>query len=181
MPGQGSPEVSAASIARALRLPVFATATTLLAVAAHVAGGGSRPGPGLVLLLSCLVALAFSRFAQHERSYPRLLTAVGAVQVGMHLALLDPQDAAHAGHHTGSPLDLLVAHGVAVLVVAWWLRQGEAATWRALRRVFPSRCRSGPAEVVLPVRGLALLPAPAAFPASALVPGLPGRRGPPQG
>lgn len=180
LPGMSRPESpeASAALAAALRLPVFATVTTGLAVGAHVVGGGSLPGPGTIVLLTCLVALGFSRFTQHESSFARLLLAVGAVQIGLHLALLDPHDHAHPGH-TGNPLGMALAHAAAVAVVAWWLRRGEAATWRALRRVLPVRREPVPWLPTLPARSAPLVAVPVACHGRVAVRDLP-RRGPPQ-
>jgi hypothetical protein len=184
MPRPGAHAPDAAAVAAALRLPVFSTVTALLGVGAHVAGGGALPGPGTIAVLGCVVALAGRPFTGRERSYPRLLVGVAVVQIGMHVALLDPADRTHAGHHAGSALSsftTVLAHTAAVLLITWWLRRGEAATWRALRRVLPAWRVRPPVLATVPTGRLLPARAPLPFPAQLVVPGLPGRRGPPQG
>jgi hypothetical protein len=160
--------------------------TTVLAVAAHVAGGGARPGPGTIALSTVLVALGCHRLVHRERSYPALLAMTGATQVGLHVVLLDPagqdhgvQD--HTGHQGRTGAAMVLAHAVAVLLVTWWLRRGEAATWHALRRVLPAFRGWVPALVPAGTRGLPALVAPVPFPGRLVLLGLPGRRGPPRG
>ena len=62
MPRPGPHAADAATVAAALRLPVFSTVSALLGVAAHVAGGGSLPGLGTIALLGCVTALACRPF-----------------------------------------------------------------------------------------------------------------------
>jgi len=113
-----------------LRVPVFTAACVCLGVGAHIAAGGSIPDAAMVLLLVGAVALICASLERRERSLPSIVAGVGFVQLGIHVALL-------AGHqHEASAASqnlpvMLMAHGCGVVALAWWLRRGEAAVWRA--------------------------------------------------
>jgi hypothetical protein len=124
---------------RRLRVPVFTAATVTLGVGAHLAAGGARPAPGQLGLITAVVALICSAAAGRERRMPALLDAVGLTEAGIHIALLGGSHADHAGH-VGHVVDrsgsagMLLAHLLASVALAWWLRRGEAAAWRAVDR-----------------------------------------------
>jgi hypothetical protein len=134
-----------------LRVPVFTAAAVTLGVLAHLWAGGAAPRPGTLILLIAAVASVCMSVAHRENRLPDLVIGVTAVQVAVHVALLEHQVDAHPPQHQAV---MMLAHAVAALTLAWWLRRGEAAVWRAarwmLRRLFlpgstpPAPAISGP-------------------------------------
>lgn len=91
----------------------------------------------------------------------------------------------HAGsgmvHHPGSglsPVWMLLAHALAGLLAAAWLRRGEAAAWRAVRRLLPSLPAAARLPLV-PARPDHALPTVPASPPAVFVLLCDPRRGPP--
>lgn len=155
--------VECSRLRMALRVPLSTVVTTGLGILAHLAGGGRPPGAAALVVLLTLITLLWKVMARVEQSLLRLLGGVVWVQVGIHFTLsqghvtsttatdgcaesagapgLPPHgtatsavtSAAGDAMHSGGWMWL--AHGVAALGVAYWLRRGEAACWRALRRV----------------------------------------------
>ena len=127
-------------------------------------------------LLLGVVGLTSLGLSHGEQRLPRVIAGVAAVQLGVHIGLL--------GHHTAQALPrtallpMTAAHAAAALVLAWWLRRGEAAAWRAAARTL--RLVLGDAAPPLIPRAGRVRPA-AALPRP--VPALPGPvryvRGPP--
>ena len=147
-PGRGRPDVvgcpcsAAADLSLGLRVPAFAGLTLALAVAAHVAGGGGLPSAGRMLFAVAAVTFTWWPLTAREVPWWLMTAGVAAVQVGVHLAFLDPAHAVapHAAGHAHAPatsVPVLAGHLAAALLVAWWLRRGESAAWAALRRVLP--------------------------------------------
>ena len=152
-PGRGRPDVvgcpcsAAADLSLGLRVPAFAGLTLALAVAAHVAGGGGLPSAGRMLFAVAAVTFTWWPLTAREVPWWLMTAGVAAVQVGVHLAFLDPARALapHAAGHVHAPstgghatsVPVLAGHLLAALLVAWWLRRGESAAWAALRRVLP--------------------------------------------
>ncbi|NVI88537.1 hypothetical protein [Actinomadura sp. BRA 177] len=143
---------------RTARAVVFATACVALAVLGHVLAGGDRVplwaatvGFGAVLGVTLMLA-------GHERSLATILGGLLGGQFALH-ALFTNASAHHApamAHHTpamhaampstadtvaasaaqgGNGLVMTLAHCVAALVAAWWLRRGERAAWAMVRWV----------------------------------------------
>jgi hypothetical protein len=115
------------------RVVVFTLATVALGVGGHLAGGGRAPSAVVLAGLLAGGAVAASGMAGREQTLPRIVLAVGAIQVGIHAVLMAPTPGMH--QHAGAmPGHAMVGwHAVAVLLVAWWLRRGEAAAWRLAR------------------------------------------------
>jgi len=161
-----------------LRAPVFAVVAVALSAGAHVLGGGQVPEAGGLLLMALAVDVSFRVAARRELSSGRLLTALAASQLVLHQLLVVGEHHPVAGSRGGP--GMLAGHAAAVAVLAWWLRRGEAAAWRAARRRLRPLLRPpAPAPVACaPSRGL-----------PAVAPGLPRavvvalradpRRGPP--
>lgn len=170
---------AAAGLGVALRVPAFTGLTVLLALGAHLLAGGPLPGAGRLLFAAAAVAVTWWPLAMREVSLGRLVAGVGAVQVGVHVALLDPASPAGTHEHgTSSSSSMLAAHVVAALVVACWLRRGETAVWNALRRILPRLRAAVPVPVASrprPVRAVA----PHAVQQSLLARSASPRRGPP--
>jgi hypothetical protein len=130
------------------RVAVFTLATVALGVGGHLAGGGRAPSALVLAGLLAGCAVAASGMAGREQTLPRLVLAVGAIQVGIHAVLMSPTPGMHQ-HGAAMPGHAMLGrsmvgwHAVAVLLLAWWLRRGEAAAWRLARalanRVFRER------------------------------------------
>lgn len=118
-----------------LRIPAFTAGSVGLGVVAHVAAGGNPPGVGMMLLMVAAVTLTFASLTRRERALPWIVVAVGFVQLGMHVALLGGHEHANPAAADNGPA-LVIAHAVAVVALAWWLRRGEAAAWRAAVKVW---------------------------------------------
>jgi hypothetical protein len=119
-----------------LRVPVFTAACVCLGVGAHIAAGGSLPSAAMVLLMVAAVAVTCASLQCRERGLPSIVLAVGLVQLGVHVALLAGHEHATSAAAENRPA-MLMAHACAVLALAWWLRRGEAAAWRATVKVWP--------------------------------------------
>ncbi len=131
---------------RAVRGGALAVTSTLLAVAAHVGGGGTAPDGALTVLLTLAVAAAGTTLADRRRGRVSLLAAVGATQLLLHL-LLDG-----LGGHVHGPQAAAVdvpwmtaAHAAAAVLTALLLAGAEsalfavAAAWRRIVPVLPLR------------------------------------------
>ncbi|WP_207943054.1 MFS transporter [Actinomadura sp. KC345] len=129
-----------------------------LAIAGHVLAAGTVPAWAAVAGF-CAVLGVTLMLAGHERSLATILGGLLGGQFALHTlftAASDPvyhqlHGAAHGGVHGaavpgGADVLLPVAHGsggtamtlahtVAALVAAWWLRRGERSTWALARRV----------------------------------------------
>jgi len=175
-----------------LRVPTFTFASLGLALAAHVAAGGSLPGPGVLAVLALTVAAVCGVVATGERGPVSIGAAMAAVQLGVHLGLSAstvggppmPDEMVMAwtpgdpGAAVGQPLTMSVGHAAVGVLLTWWLARGEAATWRAVRRLVAR---------LLPHAHHGTTAPPCRVPPSALAPAprrrltdeLPTRRGPP--
>ncbi len=177
---------------RTARTVFFTAVCLLLSTAGHALAAGDAPASAAVVAGGGLVFLAAHRFAGRERSLAQLTGAVLSAQLGLHgLFSYVPAPAAD-GHQAMTQhavptmtLDMFAAHVVAGLLVAWWLRRGEALLWsaghrlaaalplgRALGLLRPDPAPAGPATV-LPV------PAGVRTPAITLLSHAVSRRGPP--
>ncbi len=142
------------SALRSLRAAVFAAMCVTLAAAGHSLAGHPTPalwadgvGFAVVFALGCLLG-------GRERSLVGIGSAMGVVQVGLHLLFdaapmqagtamagmpamgmpgVDHAVMSMAAHGEGGRA--IAAHAAAALVASWWLRRGEAAVWSLLRQV----------------------------------------------
>ena len=136
--------------AREARAGVFTLVCLCLSVALHSWAAGALPslpamfaGAGLVLVVAFVLA-------DRERQLPLITAVMLASQLGLHYLF---EALPHAGHHgvaavaPAAPLSagMVLAHVVAALLTALWLRGGEAAAWRLFRWM---------ARGVAPLRGL---------------------------
>jgi hypothetical protein len=153
----------------------LASLTALLSTLGHLAGGGTLPDLGLLLVLFPLLTLVVTSLAERIRSRVGVLTTLGAGQFALHeLLVLFGHD--HAGPVDGSRM--LLMHAVATVLSGLLLQHVDrllTALARALCRVLPRR--PTPLPVVGPLRTW-VLPAPAPSVVSRLVEPL-SRRGPP--
>jgi hypothetical protein len=196
MPDQGT--------LRTARTVFFTAVCLLLSTVGHAVAASDTPAPAALLAGAGLVFLGARRFTGRELSQVRLIGAVGASQLGLHgLFSYVPLPGGpayqplsqHAGHPAADSagmvhaapsmtVGMVAAHVLAGLLVAWWLRRGEALLWSLCRRLAAAlplgrvlvRVRIDP----LPVWASAL-PAPArAFtPVVLLLSHAVSRRGPP--
>ncbi len=131
------------AILRPLRAAVFAAVCVALTASGHELEGGHTVG-----LLACgvgfvVVFVGALLAGGRERPAIVIMAALFAGQAGLHLLFtrLDgptPTDMPGMPGMPGMPVfdpGMLVMHlGIAV-AAGWWLRRGEAACWRLLRRV----------------------------------------------
>lgn len=129
--GGGAPRVGAypgcvtASPARWLRAGALAGSSVGLATGAHFLGGG-HADPVFLLLLLVAAGVGAYHWTRSERGLLAIVTAVLVVQGAVHLTL-------GLGHsHAGG--GMLGAHLAAALLLALFLRSGEARLYAAARR-----------------------------------------------
>ena len=132
-----------AGTARRLRAVVVAALTVALASGGHVVGGGQRPHPLTLLVLTVLATVPAYLLGRRRLGLVPLLVLLAGGQFAVHHVLsamesMDPVAHEHllAGHAHGVPgpaapggLTMLVAHAVGTLVTGALLARGEAAVW----------------------------------------------------
>jgi hypothetical protein len=131
--------------ARVARGLVVSASGAVLGLGAHLLAGGSLVSPVLLLLLA-LAAGACTLASDRAWSLPRLLVALGGIQLGVH-EVMSLQMGSGAGTTSGSaaaasaaaPAIMIAGHACAALAMAWVLRQGEALFWRLVQRLGPRR------------------------------------------
>ncbi|MGH3904909.1 MAG: hypothetical protein ACRDTE_12070 [Pseudonocardiaceae bacterium] len=116
---------------RVLRGTVLAAVNAVLAVAAHVAGGGGAPDGALTVLITVGVAAAGTALADRRRGPVAMLAAVAVTQVLLHLLLEALGGHTSAAVPTSAGAAMTVAHGAAVLVTAALLTGAESALFAA--------------------------------------------------
>ncbi|HEY8481891.1 MAG TPA: MFS transporter [Spirillospora sp.] len=139
---------------RTARAVVFAAVCVVLAVTAHVLANGTVPFWAAATGFFCVLGVTLV-LAGHERSLATIVGGLLGGQFALHVLFSAASDAAHhpAAHAAalheqtaGSDVVLRVAHGadgpvmtlahtVAALFAAWWLRRGERAAWSLARRI----------------------------------------------
>lgn len=143
---------------RALRVALLGGGSLLLATAAHVSGGGTLPGAGVLAVAAFVLGLVAVLLTRRRLRLPVLVAAVAPQQVLLHV-LFDTAAAAsrssgctplQAAHHAmavltctpvhgmgpmGYAWPMFVGHVVATLGTAWLLARGEAWCWRLADRV----------------------------------------------
>ncbi|WP_405818668.1 hypothetical protein [Streptomyces sp. NBC_01390] len=126
---------------RSLRAAVFAVLCVLLAAGGHLLATGVAPPVWAEAAGAVPVFLAGSLLGGRERSLGGIVTGTLVAQGGLHFLFhtIRPTHAAMAMHgvrmahtHALTP-HATVAHVGAAVVLAWWLRRGEAAVWSLLR------------------------------------------------
>lgn len=139
------------NIAPTARAAVFAAVCVLLAVVAH--RSMSMAGiPVAALVFGTVAVFCFARIASAlgERGLGSITLLVGGSQLGLHLlfqlvqapsghvaasamsdmpSMPDMAEVSTPAHPSmlGATSGMTIAHAVAALVTAWWLRRGEAA------------------------------------------------------
>jgi len=173
--------------ARVARGLVVWASGAILGLGAHLLAGGSMVSPVLLLLLA-LAAGACTLASDRAWSVPRLLVALGGIQLAVHV-VMSLQMGSGAGRPWGSaaaastgaaaPMTMIAGHACAALAMAWLLRQGEALFWRVVQRLRPRRSWptvTGPLQPAAPP-WRSTGPAPARRPRP--LAGALARRGPP--
>ena len=121
--------------ARRLRSTGFAAAAVGLAVGAHTTAGGAVPVLPLLVLLGTLVEASATAFARRRRGAAATGAALITTQAALHAAFLATEPG-HGAHAALGP-SMLLAHGLAALVLGWLLSHGETVLVRALARLLP--------------------------------------------
>jgi hypothetical protein len=195
---------------RPARAAMFATVCTVLAVAGHVVAGRATAAPrAMVVGFAALYLVAWvltgterslatigggllgGQFMLHALFAAAAPAAVPAAEVGGHsmrsMPATGPGDGADGG------LTMTIAHIIAALVAAWWLRRGERAAWTLARHTaalaaYSLRALRSPVALVDAASlDAPLVPggpydtAPQIRPTSAMLRGPVTRRGPPFG
>lgn len=118
-------------------------------------------------------AMAGHTPAMHAAMTDSVMTNTVMTNAAMTDAAAMPDLAAVPAAHGGNGLAMTLAHCVAALVAAWWLRRGERSVWTMARRVAAVADR--PVRLLLalltiepavPQRPVVPAPAPAAVPAA---------------
>ncbi|NKX56417.1 hypothetical protein [Arthrobacter mobilis] len=162
---------------RLLRSAAVAAAALSLSAAAHVAGGGTLPEPGILAALAALILLPATVLAGRKLGPASLAGMLGAGQLALHEAFAalgvsghcmpeGPAAAIHAGHtfpgavasldcaaagsvaHAAGGPDMAAAHVLATVLTGLMLLKGEDALWALAAWLRPLAAL--PAAVVLP-------------------------------
>lgn len=139
-----------------LRAASVATGILTLAAAAHAAGGGELPAPGILLAVLALTALACTTATRLRLNFPAMTLLLGAGQVVLHEVFTVSSAAGLSGgpavpdlHHVSSAASpiigtaaghfhqpdslagtlMLLAHALATATCALLMAKGEAALW----------------------------------------------------
>lgn len=128
-------------VVRSVRAAVFALLCVLLATGGHALATGTAPPVWVQVAAVVPVFATGCPLAGRERSLAGIGGALLAVQGGLHLVFdtVQPHQAMimHGRRmtqaHALTP-HATVAHVGAAVMLAWWLRRGEAAVWSLLRR-----------------------------------------------
>jgi hypothetical protein len=191
---------------RLTRVALFACCAVGLAAGAHLAGG--EPIPTRVALASVpAVMMVMNLLAARRRGLLSLLPAMGLIQVGLHLAFMLASSAGNcraigghvmtgasvgmschpamasggmAGRMWPSPM-MLLAHGLATVLVVLLLAHGESAIWALVGALgFRITLPEAGAEIVFGVRRLPVAGLAAFLPRSQVPRRGVRRRGPPR-
>lgn len=148
------------TLAPNVRAAVSTAVCTLLAVAAHRAAMAGAGVPVAAVVIGAVVVFCFARVAAGlgERGLGTIGVLVGGSQVALHLLFTafrasdSPAGAASAAgmgdmagmanapstlgpaHMPGTASVMTIAHVLAAVAAAWWLRRGEAALFAAVER-----------------------------------------------
>lgn len=133
--------MSTSSGARRARSVAFTVSAVGLTAGAHVTAGGGPPDVPQLLLLVALVEAVSATFAGRPRGPVSTAAALLTAQVVLHFALAfaTPAHVAHLGHTPSLPM--LVAHGLAAVVLAALLSHGERLIARVARVLLPVAVR----------------------------------------
>lgn len=153
-----TPRAPARRLTRLVRVAVLGGSSLLLAGAAHLAGGGVLPSPGVLVVAALLLGLVAVTVTARRCHFPALLVLLTVEQLLMHLVFAAAGGAATcsalvtAGHHHAIPVagpgcppmsdtmgmpgwGMWAAHAAALLATAWLLARGESWLWRTTERI----------------------------------------------
>jgi len=151
------------TLAPNVRAAVSTAVCTLLAVAAHRAAMASAGVPVAAMVLGAAVVFCFARVAAGlgERGLGTIGVLVAGSQIGLHLLFemfqasdmragtpsmagmgdmagvagaADAPSMPGPAHMPGTTFGMTIAHVLACIAAAWWLRRGEAALFAAAER-----------------------------------------------
>lgn len=174
---------------RAARAVVFATVCVGLAITGHVMASHSSVPPVAAVGGLAVMTLVGIILGGTERSLMTILMGLLGGQFMLHAMFAAAQHGQHLAHGAAMPqhsggTTMSLAHVVAAVVSAWWLRRGERATWALARRITaavmrPIRAlRPAPLSAVAP-HGCQAVPSGTFGPRSGLLRYFVVRRGPP--
>ena len=116
---------AAVGVTRGLRVGLLGGGSLLLATAAHLAGGGSLPAPGVLAVAGFVLGLVAVLLTRRRVRLPVLVLALVPQQVALHV-LFDTAAAAvggctagQAAHHAMSVLTCMPTHGMGPMGYAW--------------------------------------------------------------
>ena len=110
---------------RVLRVGLLGGGSLMLATAAHLAGGGSLPSPGVLAVAAFVLGLVAVVLTRRRVRLPVLVLALAPQQVGLHVLFdtaataLGSCSAGQAAHHAMSVLTCMPAHGMGPMGYAW--------------------------------------------------------------
>ena len=126
-------------LAREARAGMFTLVCLSTSVVLHSSAAGSLPSVPAMLAGAGLVLVVAYLLTGRERGFPLIAGVLLTAQAGLHYVF---EALPHAGHHGAVAItiepwstSMVVAHLVAGLSAAAWLRGGEAAGWRICRWV----------------------------------------------
>lgn len=138
---------------RPARAAVFAAVCVGLTAFAHGLADDRRVGPAALAVGFVVIFVVAKTGGRSERSQRAITVGLIAGQAGLHLLFTFVDDATAVRHvsqlngtgqrgmaampqedmaHNGQTM--LIAHLAAAVLAGWWLRGGEAACWRLMRR-----------------------------------------------
>lgn len=109
-----------------MRAWVLGASSVALATAGHILGGGHLE-PVFVLLLFGAISLSAFGWLRRERGLLAITATVAVLQVLAHLAF-------SVGHAHSVSVSMLAGHAVVALLLAIFLRWGEARVYAVARR-----------------------------------------------
>jgi hypothetical protein len=132
---------------------MFAAVCTVLAVGGHLFAGHTTAAPRAMVAGFVALYLVAWVLTGSERSLATILGGLLGGQFMLHALFAAAAPAAvpaaeivgghsmrsmpatgHGGGDAGGGLTMTIAHIIAALVAAWWLRRGERAAWTLARR-----------------------------------------------
>jgi hypothetical protein len=160
---------------RTARAVVFATVCVALATAGHVMASGESVPPVAALAGLAGLSVVGYALAGTERSLATILGGLLGGQFMLHALFAAAQHGQHLAHgHAMAPssggVSMTLAHVLAAVVSAWWLRRGERAVWDLARKIAAAVVRPAVTLLTAPAP-----PSPVARAAAAAEPATPGR------
>jgi hypothetical protein len=135
---------------------VFATVCVALATAGHVMASGEPVPPAAAVAGLAGLSVVGVVLGGRERSLATILGGLLGGQFMLHALFAAAQHGQHLAHgHTMSQssggASMTLAHVLAAVVSAWWLRRGERAVWSLARKIAAAVVRPAFALLTTPV------------------------------